>query len=250
MLTQTDLFYTEQQEYYAHPDYLTSITESLDDDYLDYIRDRHLGRPSGKTILSLFDYTGNWSRPYAEAGYELFQLDLKFGHDINDFSVDYLCNELGIGEVYGILAGVPCTEFAVSGARWFDAKDKDGRTAQAVELVNQTLRTVEFFNPYFWVIENPVGRIPRLIPELNVKPWYFHPCDYGRGFEGEDYTKKTGLWGKFTPPTTQNLGADWSVHPAQGSKIHRLYGGNSEYTKTMRSVTPRGFSQAFFECNH
>ena len=32
-----------------------------------------------KTILSLFDYTGNWSEPYRQAGYNVIQQDLKHG---------------------------------------------------------------------------------------------------------------------------------------------------------------------------
>jgi len=28
-------------------------------------------------ILSLFDYTGNWSRPYRENGYEVIQIDMR-----------------------------------------------------------------------------------------------------------------------------------------------------------------------------
>lgn len=33
-------------------------------------------------IISLFDYTGNWSRPYRENGYEVIQVDIQHGTDI------------------------------------------------------------------------------------------------------------------------------------------------------------------------
>jgi len=33
-----------------------------------------------KIILSLFDYSGNWPSFYKEAGYEVYQIDIK--HDI------------------------------------------------------------------------------------------------------------------------------------------------------------------------
>lgn len=245
---QVSLFQGEQIIYAANG-FVESIEASCDEDWLAYRDDKKQGANHNKTILSLFDYTGNWARPYLEAGYDVICLDIKDGYDVNEFSVEYLTEYLGIEEVYGILAGVPCTEFAGSGARWFKEKDADGRTEKAVELVNQTLRTVEFYAPYFWAIENPVGRLGRLVPELSARPWYFNPSDFGRGFPGEDYTKKTGLWGKFVPPTIENLGDDRSVFPAQGSKMHRLYGGKSEATKMARSVTPKGFSKAFFECN-
>jgi len=35
-----------------------------------------------KTILSLFDYTGNWSKPYRDNGYNVIQVDIKLGMDI------------------------------------------------------------------------------------------------------------------------------------------------------------------------
>lgn len=39
------------------------------------------------------------------------------------------------------------------------------------------------------------------------------------------------------------------VDPTEGSKMHRLYGGKSERTKMMRSITPMGFANAFYEAN-
>lgn len=234
---------------YADPDFIKYISSSSDEEWLSLAEERRNDSNCSKTILSLFDYSGQWSKPYHDAGYNVICLDLKHGNDINDFCVKHLLDDLGIDIVYGILAGVPCTEFANSGARWFIQKDKDGRTQAAIELVNQTLRTVEFYDPEFWVIENPVGRLGSLVPELDVKPFYFNPCDYARGFDKEDYTKKTGLWGKFVPPSKNNLGDDRSVYPYQGSKMHKLYGGKSERTKMMRSITPLGFANAFYECN-
>ena len=35
-----------------------------------------------KIILSLFDYTGNWSQPYVDAGYEVARLDKQNGDDV------------------------------------------------------------------------------------------------------------------------------------------------------------------------
>ena len=48
-------------------------------------------------ILSLFDYTGNWSRPYREAGFEIIQVDEKLGQDI--LTWDYSA----VDDVYGVL---------------------------------------------------------------------------------------------------------------------------------------------------
>ena len=80
-----------------------------------------------KTILSLFDFTGNWSKPYLDNGYNVIQVDIKHGIDIMTW--DY--KSIPKKSVYGILAAVPCTDYSVSGARWFAAKDEDGRTEKS-----------------------------------------------------------------------------------------------------------------------
>ena len=207
---------------------------------------------SEKVILSLFDYTGAWSQPYVEAGYQVIRIDRQIeGIDISDFCVEYLAEQLDLPPfVHGILAAVPCTEFAVSGARWFKEKDADGRTAKAVDLVHKTLATVEYFQAsedmiedgypglQWWVIENPVSRINRLVPTLaEFGPWYFHPCDFGH-----PYTKKTGLWGEFN-----NDMEKIPVEPTEGSKMHLISPGPER--QNIRSETPSGFAQAFFNAN-
>jgi hypothetical protein len=190
------------------------------------------------TILSLFDYTGNWSSPYREHGYNVVQVDIKHGQDIMTWDYRYL------HDVHGILAAVPCTDFAASGARWFAEKDTDGRTAKSIALVKKTLEIIDFFQPAWWAIENPVGRMNTLVPEMAQHgPWYFQPCDYG-----EPYTKKTGLWGNFTPPLPIFVGQAWKpVEPTEGSKMHLL--PPSPERAALRSVTPLGFSRAFFIAN-
>ena len=204
--------------------------------------------PHGKFVLSLFDYTGAWSQPWVDAGYEVITVDVKDAdrdcHIAIDLSSeawfdevqDWLV-EVGI-EVYAILAACPCTHFASSGARHFAAKDADGRTDAMVDLVYDTLAVIEFCQPECWAIENPVGRIGSLVPELG-KPWYWQPCDFGH-----PYTKKTGLWGAFNRDLPKT-----PVEPTEGSKMWSQYGGSSERTKTARSETPTGFAQAFFTAN-
>ena len=185
-----------------------------------------------KTILSLFDYSGNWPKYYKENGYDVLQVDIK--HDINilDLTVDDLPDE-----IYGILAAPPCTDFAGSGAQYWPVKDQDGRTEASLKLVDKVLELVEAFQPKFWALENPVGRLHKLRPELG-NPWYFQPYWYG-----DPYTKKTGLWGNFNKDLIKN-----EVVPDPNSWIMKL-GGKSERTKELRSMTPLGFAKAFYEAN-
>ena len=129
-----------------------------------------------KIILSLFDLSGNWSRPYKEAGYKVIQIDLQLGTDI--LTWDY--KKIPQNAVYGILAAVPCTDFALSGARHFKRKDKDGSTEKSKQLVYKTLEIINYFKPHFWVIENPMSRIHKCCIELGTVKFKFNPCDFAR----------------------------------------------------------------------
>lgn len=197
-----------------------------------------------KVILSLFDYSGNWPKFYKEAGYDVYQVDIK--HDISILDLTYKDLD-ALGEVYGILAAPPCTDFAGSGAQYWKAKDEDGRTEQSLSLVKATLDIVRYCSPKFWALENPVGRLPTLLPEIG-KPWYFNPNEFAGWLSGDEaarecYTKRTGLWGTFCKPEKRPL----PVSP-EGNWIMKL-GGKSERTKELRSMTPLGFAKAFYEAN-
>lgn len=188
---------------------------------------------SDKVIISLFDYSGNWPFFYKEAGYDVYSLDIKNGMDILDIDRSDLPDN-----VYGILAAPPCTDFASSGAQYWKVKDEDGRTAHSLALIDKTLEIVSWYPDLkFWVLENPVGRLQKLRPQLGA-PWYFNPCDFG-----DPYTKKTGLWGNFNRDMIKT-----PVAPDPNSWIMKL-GGKSERTKELRSMTPLGFAKAFFMAN-
>jgi len=184
-----------------------------------------------KIIYSLFDYTGSWSMPYKDNGYRVIMVDIKHGADIRTLEVPK-------EPVYGVLAAPPCTDFAGSGAQYWNKKDDDGRTLASLELIGAMSRFILATDPVFWAVENPVGRLNRWFSKPIM---YFNPCDYG-----DAYTKKTGLWGKFNAPIKN------PVEPIkvckQGSWLMKL-GGKSERTKTLRSITPPGFAQSFYEAN-
>jgi hypothetical protein len=175
-----------------------------------------------KTILSLFDYTGQWSKPYKDAGYNVIRQDIKLGQDIfKDTIPAAIADSVEGNPIYGVLAAVPCDDFAGSGARWWKIKETmpaeyegpvqfDNRVEMYVFMVLAVLFIVELLNPFFWSLENPVGRIHKLIPELGKPLMYFNPCDFG-----EPYTKKTALYGKFNTNLKPN-----PVFPLYGSMMH------------------------------
>ncbi len=154
-------------------------------------------------------------------------------------------------DVWGVLAAPPCTDFSSSGARWFAAKDADGRTEASAQVVRDCLAVVEHTSPHWWVLENPRGRIARVVPEVGKWLMHFDPCDYA-GFarfpEREAYTKDTYLYGDFSIALP-----DSRIEPVyytdnkgnRGSWQWKHLGGNSERTKELRSMTPEGFAYAF-----
>jgi hypothetical protein len=199
-----------------------------------------------RTIISLFDSTGNWSEPYKKAGYNVIQRDLKLGNDIyRDMELAMYDRYEGM-KVHGIMAAVPCTDFANSGARWWAQKANqpapdvdfmqfDNRLEYFVGIVLATLAVIEWLQPKWWVIENPRGRIRKLVPEIGKPRLIFQPWYYG-----DPYTKQTFLYGNFNPNLPQTR-----VLPLEGSKTHKM--GSSQQDE--RSITPKGFSRAFFLAN-
>jgi len=185
-----------------------------------------------RIILDLCGGTGAWSRPYAEAGYDVRNITLPEWDITDERTVKYCCDL----NVYGILFALDCTVTANSGARWFWQRV----TAEVWDWMRQYIkgkRIIEHHrrtgNLKFWCIENPAGKLrdcegdPVLI---------FHPCHFG-----DPYTKVTLLWGDFNIPEYNK------VEPTEGSKMH-LYPPSAN-RKELRAITPAGFAKAFYEAN-
>ena len=106
-----------------------------------------------------------------------------------------------------VIAFPPCTDLAVSGARWFPEKIKNGSQQ----------RSIEFFMRFAncgcekIAIENPIGIMSRVWrkPDQIVQPWMF----------GHGETKATCLWRKNLPalkPTNVVNGREpkvWKMAP-------------------------------------
>lgn len=208
-----------------------------------------------KALISLFDLTGNASQPYRENGWTVVQIDIQNGTDIMEWNYVRWFQEQEYYGTYpevGIIAMLPCTDYALSGARHFAAKDSDGRTEESQKLVAKTKEIIDFFDNMrvlrFWQIENPMSRIHKLNPWMGSPVQKFDPCDFA-GYdpypEKSQYKKKTWLWGRFNKMIPKPLPALHKENPGW-----KLYGGKSLKTKNARSVTPLGFCYAFYEANN
>ncbi len=199
-------------------------------------------------VVSCFDFTGNLVRPWADAGYLCYCVDLQHaeghrrkgniifvGADMRHWKPDFDSSRVVFQAYFP-----PCTDLATSGARWMKEKGLNS-LIEALTLFNIAIKRAESIHaPY--MIENPVSTIS----SYWRKPDYtFHPCDYAGYADGESdlYKKKTCLWvgGAFRMPEKRG------AFPAQGSKMHLVCPGADR--ANIRSETPKGFAQAVFEAN-
>ena len=236
-------------------------------------------------VLSLYDFTGEALKPWAEAGYQCFAFDIQHkgkgqngqGTSHVDFyesggSIHYRHMDLwnldniehlrrafkNQNVVFGMAFPV-CTDLAVSGAAHFKAKAERDPEFQ-IKASNHARWCASLFEaleiPYF--IENPVSRLSTLWR----KPDYsFHPYEYGEYIPDAEaehprwpdyiaakdaYTKKTCLWTGGNFRMPHRLP---TCKPTGYSTQHLKLGGKSQRTKDIRSATPRGFARAVYEFN-
>ena len=210
---------------------------------------------SNKVVFSLFDFSGEWSKPWEEAGYQVIRYDIKNGDDLVRFfpRYDILDAHAKGYEIEGVLAAPCCRSFSAAGSQHWptqhDIQDKnrveekygtwaatyfDSPLEYANTLVAAVRQFVNIANPRWYAMENPIGRmrdIHGLTPSL-----VFHPHHFG-----DPYTKKTQIFGEFNPELPPA-----NVYPSEGSRIHNL----SSKQKAEREKTPEGFAYSFFMANH
>lgn len=210
-------------------------------------------------LLSIYDESGEWAKPYINAGWRVLLWDAKYEGCILRWygTLMHLLEDEGIKSIDGLLAAPPCSDFSGSGARWWKEKDVGQRwwpdedpamkadvyfkntTERSVYLVEIVQVIIDMYKPrLFWALENPVGRLEKLCPWLSAyRRLLFDPCDFG-----DPYTKKTVLYGEFNANLIKT-----PTEPVQGSKMWNL--PPSKNRKKIRSKTPPGFANAFFQAN-
>ncbi len=187
-----------------------------------------------KIILDLCGGTGAWSKPYADAGYDVRVVTLP---DNNVSNYDPPAN------VYGILAAPPCKEF--SKANW-RANRHQRNYNEGMECVESCLRIIWQVQKdkaplNFWALENPEGYLYLFLgrPPYKFQPWQF-------GELGMLATKRTALWGYFNKPIPTVKQRPLLFVPFIKEKTnHEWYGASAE----KRAITPPGFVKAFFKAN-
>ena len=157
----------------------------------------------GKIILDLCGGTGSWSKPYSDRGYSVhiitlpkYDLFATYCEDGFIYFKDVDGNVLQIpaNKVYGILAAPTCTMFSLARSTAKTPRDLES----GMRLVKKCLEIIWYCKTTpdselkFWALENPLG----LLRWFLGRPLFtFSPDEYG-----ENYTKKTDIWGYFNIP--------------------------------------------------
>lgn len=171
-------------------------------------------------VLDLFAGLGGWSQAAREHGHNVFtvdydeKFDVDLHKDINDLTADDLPWHPDL-----ILASPPCEKFSVMtiGKYWNkDNTPKEQVAADALTLVENTVKLIETLQPSYWIMENPRGKLRKLDPVQKFERRTVTYCQYGM-----PYMKPTDLWGGFPPslelrPMCKN-GAPCHIRAVRGS---------------------------------
>lgn len=188
-----------------------------------------------KIILDLCGGTGAWSRPYAEAGYDVRVVTLP-GQDVRTFNVQGFADK-----VHGILAAPPCTMFSLARTTAkIPRNTKQGMTTVAACL-HIIWECYHHGKPKWWALENPQGLLRYFLGKPALT---FNPCDYG-----DPYTKRTDLWGRFGEPKKAPVSISPEMRKRLATNTRPLPKMPNYTVAERRALTPPGFARAFFEAN-
>ena len=212
---------------------------------------------SKRSAIFLCDLTGNMARPWAEAGYECWCIDIQ--HSIRrdrtvrvgDGAIHFVWGDArsycppreAVDGLRFMAAFPPCPHLTCTAAR--DFKKKGGwMLADAVQIFDSCM-TVCTFSGVPFMVENPA--VSRLNTHRRGPDFTFHPWEYAgylQDQEEENTSKSTGLWvgGGFVMPPKKPAPEPhrqdcWMAPP-------------SDDRANERSATPMGFARAAFTANH
>lgn len=172
-------------------------------------------------ILIACEYSGIVRDAFIQKGHDAISCDLlpteSHGPHYQGDVRDIIDEEWDI-----VIAHPPCDHLAVSGARWFEQKRKDGRQQRAIEFF---MMFANLDHVQKVCIENPVSIMSTIWrkPDQCIQPWQF----------GHGEVKRTCLWLKGLPkliPTEMVEGREervWKMPPGpnRAKERSRFYKG-------------------------
>ena len=183
-----------------------------------------------KRVLIACEFSGRVREAFRKRGHDAWSCDLLPSDDNSPYHIQgdvlQLLRYCPVYRYYDLMiAFPPCTHLAVSGARWFKEKRKDGRQQKAIDffitLTKASIRKI--------AIENPVSIMSSIYrgPDQYIQPWQF----------GHGETKATCLWLKNLPKLIPT-----KIVEGREARIHRM--PPSKDRGKLRSITYQGIADA------
>ena len=186
-------------------------------------------------ILELFSGTESFSNVAKERGHQVFTIDNnpKFNADLCKDIINVNLKEIPFKPDI-IWASPPCEKFSVAtiGKNW--NKDNTPKTKEAqdsLDLVNNTIAIIQSLNPKYFFIENPRGKLRKLINFGTRRTVSY--CQYG-----DNRMKPTDIWTnciKWKPTEICKPKSDCHISAPRGSRTGTQGLKNSEE----RAIIPK-----------
>ena len=135
-------------------------------------------------ILELFSGTGSVGNVAKTMGYEVISLDrdMQATHKVDIMDWNY--QQYPPKHFHAVWASPPCTEYS----RALTTRPRN--IEEANKIVQRTLDILEYFEPKYWMIENPQSGLLKDQTEMWGLPWKdLDYCKYGM-----PYRKRTRIW--------------------------------------------------------
>lgn len=192
-------------------------------------------------VLIACEFSGTVRQAFREVGHDAWSCDIVDCDDNSKYHIKDDALNVAVKHKWDMMiAFPPCTHIAVSGARHFEQKRKDGRQQQGIDffisIANLPIEKK--------CIENPVGIMSRIYrkPDQIINPYQF----------GHNVCKKTCLWLTNLPLLTPTKIVDKGEHIVfpSGKRMHKWYADKAfggEERQKVRNKTFKGIADAMAE---